>query len=781
MHVRNATGVANNMVSNKMKQTRKVSYDIEAVPFRFLKKGQPTVQGFAPMGPDGAPTEAQTYGKYLLVKELGRGGMGTVYLAEDTSLGRIVALKVLLPSFSADESFIQRFREEARSVAAVSHPNIVRINSLDYIDNQYVIDMEYLDGGSLGDLFHREVMTPPRLLHLLSGTIHALAACHQCGIVHRDVKPQNILVEQSGRVVLTDFGISTAYADHITKAIRRSGTCSFFVGTPRYAPPEAWDKGIATPSWDIYSLGMIIYECFTGKVLYDGSSPLEIARKMFIEPVPDIAEDLGALSPAFAGLLGDMLALEPDRRPKDGAALLARLAEVPEWQELGPMNEDTMTFTASEALKRVRRRKKREELKRQGYKVLVGMGIAAVFTVFAFQWWTLANRTAPVVIVQSDGVALAHTVPGAPNPAPSAEVFLGTAMPGSDTVNATTSWYLRDRTQPGRREGLVFTNDAIWGIEFRSNDADGDVHIEGFSAEYRLGAGQGFREARILGTGRRLGQESIAVTLAFQCVSTGEDWEWTGTLSAHDEIADEASFRQALQLADGPQAILFRELLPRKRQWAHHAVLGIYPRGVYSFHAPLVGGLPEAVADHRPWWNEAYYTAAGRVRPIGAFEGPDDALAWSVATEAGLHLAFTTPAEDNDALYLHLAVVPLLAYPVSASPVYQASIGPNGIESPQIEVNGIEQPWHCPWEGTLTHHKGRVVAEVFLPHEGMRGVGPLRAGKYVFVNAVFSKSADPGTTDVMARWGELPIEEVSSGMLLYLAESVQPTVADDET
>jgi len=754
-----------------MNLSHKKGYDAEAVSFRFVSKGKYSVQGRPIMGTGDSPEKATTYGKYLLLKELGRGGMGTVYLAEDTSLGRIVALKVLLPALSADDSFIRRFREEARSVAAVSHPNIVRIHSLDYIDSQYVIDMEYLDGGSLSDLMLREVMTPPRLLHVLSGIIHALAACHQCGIVHRDMKPQNVLVEQNGRVVLTDFGISTAYADHITKAMRRNSSCSFFVGTPRYAPPEAWDNSPAGPSWDVYSLGMVIFESLTGNVLYDGASPLEIARKMFLEPMEDISGRLVNVSEELAQLLQEMLSLDPGHRPKDGVELLARLQEVPEWKGLGPLTEETMTYTATDAMRRIRNKKRKERMRK--YVGIAFAAVAAIVTLPLLGWGAFWMTQNFLTEVAGPAPQVAAWEEASVSPA---IIFQGVTLQENNATSQPTTWYLRDRTQPNEREGLVFSKDALWGIEVLGGD-DEDFTVAGFAADYRFGGGQGYREARITGTGRPLGRNTHAFNLQFECIASGERWDWTGTLAAHGTLNDDAGFRHALQTADGPQALLFRELIPRRRPWAQMALEGLYPRYERAYEVPIIE-LPQEADPYETLqagvWRQQRFTTSGRVRSIPAVGGAQRARLQAVATEHGLHLQIDCPISPEASPFIHISVVPLMAYPVSASPQYVATLGPEGLENAHVYVQGVEQPWHCPWQGKKARNGDQLQAEVYIPSLGMRGAPIPGENVYWFLNVSISEERFPLEESALAYWGGPDLHNLSSSLLLRYTRSVQP-------
>jgi serine/threonine-protein kinase len=209
-----------------------------------------------------------TLGKYELHEQLGRGGFGTVYRATDTVLGREVAIKVLHPQLTTDPDFLERFRNEARLVASLDSPNIVTIYDLGEIDGRVFIAMKYLPGGSLKEKLEKE------------GAVCAgLAVAHKKGLVHRDIKPGNILFDSEGRAVLGDFGLARAI--QLSSASAASSTGG--VGTPAYRAPELWlGKPPASPATDIYSLCCVLSEMLTGEALFDGDTTEEVLTKHLI-------------------------------------------------------------------------------------------------------------------------------------------------------------------------------------------------------------------------------------------------------------------------------------------------------------------------------------------------------------------------------------------------------------------------------------------------------------------------------------------------------------------
>ncbi len=213
--------------------------------------------------------------RYRLVRPLGSGGMADVYLAHDNILDRDVALKVMSTRYASDEEFVERFRREAQSAAALSHPNIVSIFDRGVSeDGTYYIAMEYLPGGTLKDRIMRKGALSARTAAAVALQIaEALCAAHERGVIHRDIKPHNILITESGDVKVTDFGIARAAS---SSTMTRTGS---ILGTAHYISPEQAMGEPVGPASDIYSLGVVLYEMLTGELPYDAETPLGIAMK----------------------------------------------------------------------------------------------------------------------------------------------------------------------------------------------------------------------------------------------------------------------------------------------------------------------------------------------------------------------------------------------------------------------------------------------------------------------------------------------------------------------
>ena len=212
-------------------------------------------------------------GRYRIMRKLGSGGMANVYLAEDQELGRRVAIKILNDRHAGDEQFVERFRREAKNAASLSHPNIVSIYDRGEAEGTYYIAMEYLDGRSLKELILSRGPAPMSVaVDYARQILSALRFAHRNGIVHRDIKPHNVLVDPEGHVKVTDFGIARAGASQMTEE-------GSIIGTAQYLSPEQARGTQVDQTSDLYSLGIVLYELLTGQVPFTGDSPVEIAMK----------------------------------------------------------------------------------------------------------------------------------------------------------------------------------------------------------------------------------------------------------------------------------------------------------------------------------------------------------------------------------------------------------------------------------------------------------------------------------------------------------------------
>src|SRR5438128_7142647 len=276
-------------------------------------------------------------GRYRIIRKLGSGGMANVYLAEDQELGRRVAIKILNDRHAGDEQFVERFRREAKNAASLSHPNIVSIYDRGEAEGTYYIAMEYLEGRSLKELILSRGPAPASVaIDYARQILSALRFAHRNGIVHRDIKPHNVLVDAEGRVKVTDFGIARAGASQMTEA-------GSIVGTAQYLSPEQARGTDVDQRSDLYSLGVVLYELITGTLPFNGDTPVEIAMKHLStvpEPPskrrPDVPRDLDLV-------VMRALAKDPEDRYQSAEEMDGDLDRFMRGSAISPLTEESAT------------------------------------------------------------------------------------------------------------------------------------------------------------------------------------------------------------------------------------------------------------------------------------------------------------------------------------------------------------------------------------------------------------------------------------------------------
>ena len=247
--------------------------------------------------------------RYEIIKTIGEGGMANVYLANDTILDRKVAIKVLRGDLSNDEKFIRRFKREALSVSNLSHPNIVEVYDVGEEDGNYYIVMEYIDGKTLKQLLQkRGALTLTEVIDIMCQLTDGLAHAHEAYIIHRDIKPQNIMIEDNGLVKITDFGIAMAL--NSTQLTQTNSV----MGSVHYLPPEQANGKGSTVKSDIYSLGILMYELLTGSVPFKGDTAVEIALKHMKEKIPSIRKQNPTIPQSVENIVLKATAKNPKNR-----------------------------------------------------------------------------------------------------------------------------------------------------------------------------------------------------------------------------------------------------------------------------------------------------------------------------------------------------------------------------------------------------------------------------------------------------------------------------------
>jgi serine/threonine-protein kinase len=344
----------------------------------------------------------QTYGgRYAVIERVGAGGMAEVYRARDELLGREVAVKVLSERFARDRSFVERFRREAQSAAALSHPNIVSLYDYGSDNATYFIVMEFIDGKPLSEIISEGPLLPERAAEIASDVAKALRRAHDAGLVHRDIKPSNIMITGSGQTKVTDFGIARALARDGEQTVTQTG---MVMGTAAYLSPEQAQGNPVDQRSDIYSLGCVLHEMLTGDAPFTGDTPLAIAYKHVREnPVPpsalnaDVPRDLDAL-------VLKAMAKNPDNRYQSAAELAGDLDRFLAGQKVhatplladetavAPAASDTRVLEGTEAYPAYE-----EKRRGAGWYVAIALLILALFGLIA--WWVANNLLGETVTV----------------------------------------------------------------------------------------------------------------------------------------------------------------------------------------------------------------------------------------------------------------------------------------------------------------------------------------------------------------------------------------------
>ena len=250
--------------------------------------------------------------RYEIGKRIGRGGMAEIFQARDILLDRPVAMKVLFPEFATDPAFVERFRREAQAAANLNHPNIVAVYDWGKVNNTYYIAMEYVNGRTLADILKQSgTLTPMQVCDVMSEVASALISAHQNGVIHRDIKPGNILVSTTGQVKVADFGIARALGAGVEQGLTQTGAV---MGTATYFSPEQAQGASTDQRSDIYSLGVVMYEMLSGVPPFTGENAVAIAYKQVHERAMPLDQRLTSAPPEVAAIVAKCMEKSPDDR-----------------------------------------------------------------------------------------------------------------------------------------------------------------------------------------------------------------------------------------------------------------------------------------------------------------------------------------------------------------------------------------------------------------------------------------------------------------------------------
>src|SRR5262252_7301408 len=285
----------------------------------------------------GSSTTNSSISHYRIISRIGAGGMGEVYLVEDTSLERKVALKLLPTEFTKDQDRVRRFIQEAKAASALNHPNIITIHEIGQHADAHYIATEFIDGSTLRQHMAGESLSVIDALELITQVKSALVAAHEAGIVHRDIKPENIMVRRDGIVKVLDFGLaklterSTGEVDEDAATLAKITTePGAVMGTPQYMSPEQARAQKIDGRTDIFSLGVVLYEMFAGRPPFDGVNELDVISAILQKDPPPLKSHVEEISPELQHIVAKALRKNRDERYQTARDLLSDLKDLKE-------------------------------------------------------------------------------------------------------------------------------------------------------------------------------------------------------------------------------------------------------------------------------------------------------------------------------------------------------------------------------------------------------------------------------------------------------------------
>jgi serine/threonine-protein kinase len=435
--------------------------------------------------------ETTIEGRYQVISRIAAGGMGEVYRARDTILGREVAVKILHANLAGDRGFVDRFRREARAAALLNHPNIVGVYDWGSSDGTYYMVMEYVPGSNLRSLLREHGrLEPAQVIEILVQVLAALDHAHGHGIVHRDVKPENILIAQDGRLKVADFGLARAYAESYVSQVEGTVT-----GTVQYLSPEQIQGKAADPRTDLYALGVVAFELLTGKAPFTGETSLSIAYQHLsgrVPPPSTVARDVPAAvdavvqhatekdprnRPASARAMAEeIVRTAPSTRPAPRVAELA--AQIPDEEPPGDDRAATVTIPRGDTPRARRSRRRRWVAGILVLLAVLGVGAWAVWT-YAIPHYTEVPAVAGLPVdraiqeLQDAGLRVTQMPAEFSSDVPSGRVIRTDPAPGGRVRTRTTVSLV-----PSKGPDLRTVPDVVGKSETRAKEMIGAAGLE---------------------------------------------------------------------------------------------------------------------------------------------------------------------------------------------------------------------------------------------------------------------------------------------------------------
>ncbi len=705
-----------------------------------------------------------SFGKYRILRQLGRGATGVVYLAQDQVLGRQVALKILDRSVMSGDRFEQRFQQEARAVARLDHPNVIQIHDLERIGEDWAIDMAYAEGGSLADAAASGALTIQEALSFVRDVLGALAACHEVGVIHRDVKPNNILISSDGRALLSDFGLAAILAEHHRTAVASASSSGLFVGTPRYAPPESWNEQEPTPAWDVYSVGMVIFELVAGKTPYDAGSPFALMRQMIEHPVPRLVDIAPSVTPGLSELVGAMLDQDPGKRPENAREALNRLEQLPEIEADAAREAPTLLRqrvrlqTARSPSFLRRRRRKRLRFAAWGMAAAISTVLILAGAVLWRPWGSssdpvgrFAQRTARLPGTGSSQAAVFTSIDTSTHQVRSNHLLMLSGKKPDEWIllggETTHLWYVLGHVD----------NDVYW--DFR-----------GYWGEYTDDTARYFQHGQVAGKGRWIepGRE-MTISLQFQTVDLGTRRSQTLVLKRSESPMSEADFVREVQENDCLLPLLYNELFPRRLPWAEDVETRFLVLASQRTIVPFLGLSPPPIrVDGRldePAWRTIGTDSASEP---GFLIGRPKTAHGSLRTRWDADALFLGMEMARSVARPRIVIVLLHHYtiPVAQSERWSVRVDENAVITGRHTRRGSREPWDCAWEVMASSADGWQ-AEIRVPFKDLGVKETPEEGARWRLNAALY-DLDTSEDIPIALWGAEDLNAAEQGVILVL-------------
>ncbi len=684
--------------------------------------------------------------KYKIIRELGRGGMGVVYLAEDLLLKRTVALKVLYDHLNRDASFVNRFQEEARSVSSLHHPNVVFVHGLELVKDTFLIDMEYVEGHSLDKIARSKTIAPPVAVRIAVDILEGLAACHSVGVIHRDIKPANVLLTQNGTAKITDFGLATAYAGHLMDSVKGHSASGFFMGTPRYAPPAAWDGLKPLPGWDLYSLGVILFELLSGQVAYPGETPMAIMRQHLMSPLPSLSTVAPTASRELCECVDSLVANDGMNGSASAADVLRTIQGTPEYEKM----------QEGDSARTVRVARRREWLVRRGrplQRPLVRGLFAVLFLAVAATLWVTATRPSG---------------PARPKPTATSSILDNTVVflrpePVEGPATEEATWMFSQATKGGPASIVVLADMGLWKLALKPGAEKGRYTVRGEWGEYLRPAIGSIRYGTFHGAAL-LDPSDNKFSFTLTKLNTRDNARTSLHLQAKpiDIPMDQSQFVLALESNQSVQCLLYNELLPRKLPWARdiEALMPSFPAGrltVFPLEtAIVVDGALDEFAWRRPRENTEIDdgTAVPGIRAL-----------WS---PEAVYLGLDT---DHVTLGTRLEIVlePGLESANIQSGRFVVGIDRDGEITGNYQAGAGELPWNCDWEAATAVWDDGWQVEIRIPLANFSPTLKPEAGRRWRINASLQ---DTENGRPVTYWGYDELGAVEHGVIMTFSEDL---------